>query len=556
LNSKYIDFDTSKSKYTLKSSGKTFLQHSKTEYEHQKQICINIVSKHIEEQTGTNTAVTSVKIEQVVEQYLASIFSEIRIIANYFRESHRVFDAANTSIKKFDYVIKKHLPGIEPTPFRRWREGFLTGLQEAASAENQYISCIFHNILITYYLNRSTVATGYQLKKLQERELYCDTNILYSKLCKGSQFFEKVNFFTEKLKDISISLKVFPFTVTEYESHIAEIERRYNNNQLDKYLHLANPWLFQEFRQNMHNYLNNISICKSRHSIAKDNEVIMDNFDMIDSNLSLHNFTLNREFNEFNKDVIDEVWNKIKYKTAQKAPDMFGYWERIEEMSSIPDHVINHDCNCILNITENPKCNSTDELGPHLMFITTDSKLLKARNLYHFIISIDQFLEFMMPYLFMADIPLLEPDRFPNKILTAYLGSLLVKSKPKAAELIELFLKDKNFKNKAPSELINEAADIAKEMSKERYRNAIIKHDATDEAETKEIAKSVAHAILEEEMNQTESYFAVKAMKEEVTNLQEEIETQRKELDKLTTKVAKQTKTIRYLKKSKRGKKN
>ena len=41
-----------------------------------------------------------------------------------------------------------------------------------------------------------------------------------------------------------------------------------------------------------------------------------------------------------------------------------------------------------------------DELGPKLMFITLDRQIARTQRKYDFIVNSEQFLEFMMPYLF------------------------------------------------------------------------------------------------------------------------------------------------------------
>jgi hypothetical protein len=72
----------------------------------------------------------------------------------------------------------------------------------------------------------------------------------------------------------------------------------------------------------------------------------------------------------------------------------------------------------------------------------------------------------MMPYLFLSDIPIKEPDKFPNQLLAAQLGTLLGSRKIEATDLVRGFLTDSGAAEQyASGQFGSMASDIATTLS-------------------------------------------------------------------------------------------
>lgn len=147
------------------------------------------------------------------------------MMANYFRDTSQLFDMEPNELEKFDYVLRRHLPFNDARYFGDWRKAFVEGLRSTSGKENGYVAAVFHNVLATYYLNRSTKPSAYQANKLAERQLYLDTNILYALKVAASNYHEVVKYFIDRLSGLNIPIYVFPFTLAEYEKSLALTEQ-------------------------------------------------------------------------------------------------------------------------------------------------------------------------------------------------------------------------------------------------------------------------------------------------------------------------------------------
>ena len=87
--------------------------------------------------------------------------------------------------------------------------------------------CQFHNILAGLYLNRSFQSSPYQLERLQKRRIFIDTNVLYALRCEVSSQHNRVRYFADRLKSITVQLQVFPFTVSEFENSLEKVVVEY-----------------------------------------------------------------------------------------------------------------------------------------------------------------------------------------------------------------------------------------------------------------------------------------------------------------------------------------
>src|SRR5262249_5253372 len=116
--------------------------------------CVERVKTAILAETERLDALEGVDLSRVLDEYLCVAFSEIRLMANYFRETTQLFNSGPEGFARFDYVLRRHVGRRHELYFAAWRRGFISGLRTTAETQNPYIASVFHNVLATYYLNR------------------------------------------------------------------------------------------------------------------------------------------------------------------------------------------------------------------------------------------------------------------------------------------------------------------------------------------------------------------------------------------------------------------
>jgi hypothetical protein len=152
-------------------------------------------------------------VAQVLDEYLTSVFLEVRLMANYIRRTGPLFDGSSDALRSFDYVILSRLSDLSDSAAETWRSAFIRGLRLAAEAGNVYIATVFHNVLATYYLNRAATQRSYQVERLAGRIVYIDTNVLYASRLEASSYHSLCLYCLEKLRQIGFHIRIFPFTM-------------------------------------------------------------------------------------------------------------------------------------------------------------------------------------------------------------------------------------------------------------------------------------------------------------------------------------------------------
>jgi len=400
---------------------------------------LQIISEEIIKSTQAPASIHSIDIHNILREYLCGIFSEIRMMANYFRDTFRFYNPNVDIFKKYNYIIERHLDNLDDSLVKAWVDGFINGLKKLAGKESIVISAIFHNILGGYYLNKHVSSSPYQEKFLKERIIYIDTNVLYSLRCISSNYNELVQYFTKRLESIGLRYKIYPFTINEFEESLKWVENEYKRNS--RVLMKNRPWLYQEFMSKPYKYANDMASCREYHSVTKGLEIKEDNFDNIGNELLKNNVVIERQFNKFGKDQITDIWERLRHLMLSKVGTMEKYWE-ISDKIDYRDTIIEHDVNLMENISIVYQRAGDDAFGPKVFLITTDNKLVRCREKYPFVITIDQFMEFILPYLFLADIPTHEFNKFPNQILSAQLGVHITRWKPSGKDLVSMIFSD------------------------------------------------------------------------------------------------------------------
>ncbi len=406
-------------------------------------------------------------------------------MANYFRETFHLFEGGGDIFAHLDYILRRQLSELQLRYFDDWREGFLRGLKAVTEQRNSYIAAVFHNVLATYYLNRVSVASHYQIERLAERTIILDTNVLYALLVPASNFHELVSYLVGRLAALGASIRVFPFTVEEYESSLKHVVHEYNNGQPTAQLIARNPWLYQEFKRDEARYMNSIAACRMKYSVARDEPVNERSFSEIEQRLQEHGVSLQRAFQVLDAAAVEERWVEFRNAMANDKWNMEEYWNFIQK--PVREEVIRHDVLCVENVGALVANSKRDDLGPKVLLVTLDRrKLLRLRRKYDYIIGAEQFLGFMLPYLFMSDIPVKDAELFPNTILSAQLGTLLVKRPPEVAEVAYGYLKNPEFFDQPGGKIYSEATGMGMALSSERFRLKRIA-EATKEMSEEEI---------------------------------------------------------------------
>jgi hypothetical protein len=524
-----------KSTYLLRSEALDTLNKAREDFRTARQECIDTVQTIIVAKCGTPKATDQYDLPKIIEEYLCAIFADVRMMANYFRETSQLFNADANVLERFDYILKRHLPFSEGRYLNEWRTAFIEGLQAASAADNAYVAAVFHNVLATYYLNRSSKPSAYQLDKVAKRHLYIDTNVLYALLVPASSYHEAVRYFVERLKALETTIRIYPFTIDEYEKSLAAVEREVKKNEVSASILRWNPWLYQEFRLNKGRYLGQIEVCRQMYSVAKGKQISQDAYDAIDSELAKLNLQLDREFTMLSEQDSENLWAEMRGYMTQSAWSIDEYYDFIHESTKSPDKIA-HDAGCIHNLIQKFATLGRDELGPKLMFITLDRQLARAQKKYGFIVSSEQFIEFMMPHLFLSDIPLKDAEKFPNQLLSAQLGTLLVRRKVEITDLVRGFLSDpKASKQYENGELGSVANDIATTLSSSRFQGIMEQARQLDTPNKQNIAEQIAAKFEETEMQKKTSYFEKQAAL--LAEFKKELESRDRQIEKLRRKV-------------------
>jgi hypothetical protein len=297
-SSDWISADTGAAppRYRLKPEARTEIDQAKQTYLQAQKACVEEVSKSVMDTVKSSAALEGVKLDQLVEEYLCSVFSEIRMMANYFRSTYHLFESGPETFRRFEHIIKRHLGEIRRGYFEEWRDAFLLGLKVACEKDNLYIASVFHNVLATYYLNRASQASAYQVDKLKRRHIYIDTNVLYSLLVPASNYHDIAHYFVSRLQKLGVSVRVFPFTVDEYEHSLREVERNMGSGGPSQFIIEWNPWLYQEFKLNEAKYLGRMSVCRLTFSVLEDAAVTKENTDAVSERLAVHGLALESEY--------------------------------------------------------------------------------------------------------------------------------------------------------------------------------------------------------------------------------------------------------------------
>ncbi|MFC1817398.1 hypothetical protein ACFL0M_16040, partial [Thermodesulfobacteriota bacterium] len=188
---------------------------------------------------------------------------------------------------------------------------------------------------------------------------------------------------------------------------------------------------------------------------------------------------------------------------------------------------------------------------PRVLLLTTDSKVIKCRKQYPFIISTTQFVEFMLPYLFISEIPAEQPNKFPNKILSAQLGINISFWKPSTEDVVSMFLSKPELL-KQTHWYGDDVPDVAKTLNKERFNNVVKESSQLTPEEKDELVKSLSPVIektIDAEIDISFTKKEINYLRKELLNTKESERDMKEKNKRLQSALAKYKRTVKYLKK-------
>lgn len=157
-------------------------------------------------------------------------------------------------------------------------------------------------------------------------------------------------------------------------------------------------------------------------------------------------------------------------------------------------------------------------------------------------------MEFLMPYIFLSDIPINEPNRFPNQILSAQLGRFLMQFKPDVNDIVTMYLKNPQLLSNPDEKISKEAKEIAEILSNSRLDDTIKNisnfDETTNQTTIKELSK-VVKEILEIKKNENTK---IEKLNSSIDKLKNELEFEKNKTNQLLNKESKLKKTLHYWK--------
>src|SRR5258708_11451239 len=366
--------------------------------------------------------------QPLLEEYLCAVCLEIRMMANYFRATNSLFDRlAETS--EFDFVLKRHFAALsdKPEEFGLLKRLLLEALRALALKNNGYIAAIFHNVLMLYYLNRTSSTSQGTLPVLREKHIALDTNAFYSLRCDSMLFHEVLQFSIPRLVAAGARVTLFDCSLDEYNQSLDTTLHNVKNNRGVAYMWKKNtPFIWTEYTENRALYQNNFDYCVAIHRVPKGSSSGSKlNFEKATAELKTMGIELLQLVPFKNQRELGQIYTDIH--TAKDAKDRAPETLFSQGIDLFHARVL-HDANCVSYLM------STGGSNPHsskTVFVTCDfylARIRKARpDQYEFITTAPEFYEFMLPYLFAADAIAAQPVETPNFLLAAAISAEMQK---------------------------------------------------------------------------------------------------------------------------------
>jgi hypothetical protein len=238
---------------------------------------------------------------------------------------------------------------------------------------------------------------------------------------------------------------------------------------------------------------------------------------------------------------------------ASSSWDMDRWWAYRQNAISKGDEAILHDVSLLENVKREAESLGHDSLGPRALLLTLDSEhLLRLRHRFTFVIGVRQCMDFFLPYMFLNDIPVKEAEHFPNKLLAAQLGVLLVKRPPTANELVAACLRDPSSVDPM-NNLPRQFHDMAQALNEERLRGVVQEARDLPEEKQTEAVQRIANAITAVQTAEIDAVY--KKRTDEQEGVAKALEDAKATIERLKNENEKLRKKDRYQRRETRGRK-
>lgn len=500
---------------TINEESKTTIDKVETEFIKSKQETVLEIIRKISDEIGISDKVieTKINIERLTEEYLCAVFLEIRMIANYFRSTSSVFKRLSTT-HEFDYILKRHLQHILSDNIEEFifiKRAFLESLRDLALNENIYIASIFHNVFMLYYLNRNSKYAHGQLAAIKSKEYYLDANAFYAYKCSSSNYHTLLKFSIEKLISLGCEFSIFDKSLQEYREALNYALRSKDPKEIDFFNSTYQPWIWQEFNSNQNKYRGDFKYCVMLHQVPMN---LKDNVDFTtaETELKKKGIYLKSLVPFLEQEELGKLYNDV-YEVKKKY-DREAHMYLPKGSPETYHLIVLHDANC-LNKLSHP---CTNPFNAKELFITCDFSLSKIRKMspdsFDFIITVPEFYEFMLPYMFMENLMTNSPVSYPNFILASTLQRELFQT-PDFKRLFGDYLSEnidnihefkilEEYSNEKRFQGIKEKYKSLSDIPEENFENFM--REITDDAinrfneYTNKVKGEVANRLLEEEL--------------------------------------------------------
>ena len=377
------------------------LERLKKEFEAEKENALNFIATNLSLAFGGFTPGEFrelVDFEGLLQEYLFAVFGDIKNVVSYYNcEKQMDFYDRFLNPNYFDSILKEKVKDINNFGDENrllFKKEFLRALGLLTKQQSKYISYIFHNILINYYLNRNERYLINQLKRLKEKTFYLDTNTFYSYKVSASQYHQKAQYIFDKLKSLSCNLRMFNISVREFNDALNRSKTIYKNDPCSATRGKTIPWIIYEFLHNSGSYGNNIDACINTYLIDSTNHEYFTKKEKI---------RVEKLEPELDQNDLNELCYQITSLKKNKT-----------EQSTFEEKLL-HDANCLHYL----HCEEKGFLAQKL-FITCDFSLARIRKISDYensIITINELYDFLLPYLLISEDNFSNPDRLPNMLL-------------------------------------------------------------------------------------------------------------------------------------------
>ena len=398
-NNTVLSFD--ETNVFIETEKKLDLERLKKDFAAEKEKAINFIATNLSLAFGGLTPEEFrelVDFEGLLQEYLFAVFGDIKNIVSYYNcEKQMDFYDRFLNPNYFDSILKeraKKINNFDDENRILFKKEFLRALGLLTKQQSKYISYIFHNVLINYYLNRNERYLANQLKRLKEKTFYLDTNTYYSYKISASQYHQKAQYIFDKLKSLSCNLRMFNISVREFNDALNRSKAIYKKDPCLATRGKNIPWIIYEFMHKNGSYCNNIDACINNYLIDSTNHEAFTKKEKIRVEKLEH---------ELEREDLSDLCYKITSLKRNKT-----------EQTTFEEKML-HDANCLHYL----KCEEKGFLAQKL-FITCDFSLARIRKVSDYgnsVITINELYDFLLPYLIISEDNFSNPDRLPNMLL-------------------------------------------------------------------------------------------------------------------------------------------